>query len=75
MDITISDSDPNPFESDEEVEGDRQLSDNVLVLEIYGPKVQNLSVIDFPGFMHSKLHYPVLTGGTASEILSRVHAL
>ncbi|KUI61890.1 Interferon-induced GTP-binding protein Mx2 [Cytospora mali] len=51
MDITITDSDSTDDEDD--VGNQRQLSDNVLVVDISGPEVHSLSVIDFPGFMHS----------------------
>ena len=54
MGITIAD--PDDIEDDDETEGERQLSDNVLVIEISGPDVHGLSVIDFPGFLHSMSH-------------------
>lgn len=44
------------IQDDEEVDTERRLSDNVLVIEISGPDVHNLSVVDFPGLMHSMLY-------------------
>lgn len=32
---------------------EKELSNNVLVLEITGPDVSNASIVDFPGLMHS----------------------
>lgn len=57
MDTTIADADA--IESDSEVDNERQLSDNVLVIEIAGPDVHSMSVVDFPGFMHSMLPSPM----------------
>ncbi|KAF4119264.1 Glycosyl transferase family 2 [Geosmithia morbida] len=37
----------------EQVGNQQHLSDNVLVVEISGPDVNSLSVVDFPGFMHN----------------------
>lgn len=56
MDIAINNSEALA-DSEEEADDDRQLrlSDNVLVVEISGPEVHNLSIVDFPGFMRSKL--------------------
>lgn len=56
MEITIADLDAT--QDDEKVDTERQLSDNVLVIDISGPDVHSLSVIDFPGLMHSMLHTP-----------------
>jgi hypothetical protein len=59
MGLVIADSDT--VADDDEVDDERQsrVSDNILVVEISGPEVHNLSIIDFPGFMRSKLHlYP-----------------
>ena len=41
-------------DQDDDEEGIRSLSDNVLVVDIYGPGVHNLSVIDFPGMVRSE---------------------
>lgn len=51
MDITIAD--PESREDESEAETERVLSDNVLVVEVSGPDVHGLSVVDFPGLMHS----------------------
>lgn len=56
MDITISD--PDIIQDDDQIDAERQLSDNVLVVDISGPDVHSLSIVDFPGFMHSMLHLP-----------------
>lgn len=53
MGITLGSDVPD---DDEEVEEKQQLSDNILILEISGPDVHSLSVIDFPGLVHSKRH-------------------
>lgn len=55
MDIAIDS--PDADADSDEVDDDQQLrvSDNVLVIEISGPEVHNLSIVDFPGFMRSKL--------------------
>lgn len=55
MEITVGGSDST--DSDSEGDSQRQLSDNLLVLEISGPDVHSLSVIDFPGLMHSMFSF------------------
>lgn len=55
MNITIAD--PEVIQDDEKVDTERQLSDNVLVIDISGPDVHSLSVVDFPGIMHSMLPF------------------
>lgn len=54
MDVTLAR--PDTTDLDEEVPNQRQLSDNILVIEISGPEVHNLSVVDFPGFNQSTSH-------------------
>lgn len=54
MYMTIAE-DSDATDSDGDLNKERQLSDNVLVIEISGPEVHGMSVIDFPGFVHSKL--------------------
>lgn len=58
MGITINDS--NAGSDDERAEDGRQVSDNVLMIEISGPEVHNLSIMDFPGFMRSMYLAPSL---------------
>lgn len=47
----ISVGDTESLSEDRVIE--KQLSDNVLALEITGPDVSNVSIVDFPGLMHS----------------------
>ncbi len=55
MNVAVIDSDT--IKEDEKYDSARQLSDNVLVVEVSGPDVHNLSIIDFPGFTHSMLRF------------------
>jgi hypothetical protein len=56
MDIIITDSDTGT--DDDRAENEQQVSDNVLMIEISGPEVHTLSIIDFPGFMRSMFPSP-----------------
>ncbi|OIW28202.1 P-loop containing nucleoside triphosphate hydrolase protein [Coniochaeta ligniaria NRRL 30616] len=56
MGLIITDSDTIADGDDSDtVEDERQsqVSDNILMVEISGPEVHNLSIIDFPGFMRN----------------------
>ena len=56
MEITLAKSDTGSDSDEVDDESSQfRVSDNVLVVEISGPEVHNLSIIDFPGLMHSKL--------------------
>ena len=65
-------ADPDDVEDDDEADGERQLSDNVLVIEISGPDVHGLSVIDFPGFLHSMPHSKYFHDRLCSNFSSRL---